>query len=159
MSGIHRFAPRSGPPAPVAPKALAVPLDHSGSLHQRHCFEATRPHPVEPHPDQPIDGAQPQTARPLSIEDRNLMTKGDELEFQFRPTAKPTGQPGKQRRDECEHAGDITDRSPNSPDFLAALEIFSRHRWIPSHPDPFTLRGRDLVSYPLSGDLTFELSK
>jgi hypothetical protein len=33
---------------------------------------------------QPIEGAQTRTARTLTIEDRNLMTKGDELEFQFR---------------------------------------------------------------------------
>jgi len=77
----YRPSTRLRAPTPVEPKALAVPLDHSGRLHQHHRFEATRPHPVQPHPNQPIDGAQPQTARTLTIEDRNLMTKGDEFEF------------------------------------------------------------------------------
>jgi hypothetical protein len=114
---IHRFASRSGPPTPAELKALAMPLDHSGWLHQHHRFEAPRPHPVQPHPDQPIDEAQPQTARTLTIEDRDLMTKGDEFEFQFRPAANPTSQLREECRDECEHADDITDRPVKLPGF------------------------------------------
>ena len=43
----------------------------------------------------------------LTIEDCNLMTKGDEFEFQFRPAANPASQPRERGRDEREHAGDI----------------------------------------------------
>jgi hypothetical protein len=120
---VHGFAPRSGPPTPVEPKALAVPLDHSGGLHQHHRFEATRPQPVEPHPDQTIHGAQPQTPDSLTIEDRHLMTKGDELEFQFCTAANPTTEPREECRDQCEHAGDITD-CPVKPPAFSLLSDF-----------------------------------
>jgi len=54
---IDGFAPSSGPPTPVEPKALPVPLDHGSRLHQHHRLEAPRPRPIKADPDQPIDGA------------------------------------------------------------------------------------------------------
>ena len=56
-------------------------MDHGGRPYKNYRFEAAGPHPVEPHPDQPIDGAQPWTAGALTIEDRHLMAQSDELEF------------------------------------------------------------------------------
>jgi hypothetical protein len=77
----YRPSTRSRAPTPVEPKALAVPLDHSGWLHEHHRLEATRPHGVQANPNRQIDETQPQTARTSTIEDRDLMTKGDESEF------------------------------------------------------------------------------
>jgi hypothetical protein len=72
-------SPRPGPPTPVEPKALAMPLDHGGRLHQHHQVEAPRPHSIEPDPHQPIDGAQLHAAALLPMQDRHLLTKRDEL--------------------------------------------------------------------------------
>src|SRR5215831_16476806 len=76
-----RGAPCARPPAPFEPKALAVPLDHGCRLHQYHGPEATRPHPLEPNPQHPIDGVQAQTAAPLTIQHGYLMTQRDELQL------------------------------------------------------------------------------
>src|SRR5215471_15719690 len=59
---VNGLSPRARSPAPVELKALAVPLDHGCRLHQYHGPEATRPDPVEPDPQHPIDGVQAQTA-------------------------------------------------------------------------------------------------
>lgn len=75
----YGFTSCPGPPTPVESKALPMPLDHGGRLRYHHHLEATRPHPVEPDPQEPIDGAEPQTAGPLAIQDRDLMTKRGEL--------------------------------------------------------------------------------
>jgi hypothetical protein len=52
-------------------------MDRGGRLHHNDRFEATRPHPVEPRPDKPINGAQPQTAGTLTIEDHKLVNQRD----------------------------------------------------------------------------------
>jgi hypothetical protein len=100
-----------------------MPLDHSGGLHQNHRFEATRPHPVEPHPDHSIDGAQPQTAALLSMQNSRLVTERDEFQFQFGPAANPASQPREHGRDECEHARDITGRRAKSLCFSLLSEF------------------------------------
>ena len=122
---VHGFAPRSGPPTPVEPKALAVPLDHGGWLHQHHRFETTRPHLVEPHPDQPIDGAQTRTATTSTIEDRHLMTQRDQFEFQLRAAANPATEPREYGGDECEHAGDNRGHRAKALDFSLLSEFLA----------------------------------
>jgi hypothetical protein len=124
----YRPSSRPRTPTPVEPKALAVPLDHGGGLHQHQHFEATGPHSLEPHPHQPIDVAQPQTARSLTIEDRHLMTQRDQLEFQFGAATNPTSQPREHGRYEGEHAGDTTGRQTKSLEVSYVFGIFGRDR-------------------------------
>src|SRR5580658_4826520 len=85
-----------------------MPLDLGGWLHQHHYFEATRPQPVEPDPEEPIYGDESPTARMLAMQDRHLVTQRDDLEFQFHAAPKPTSEPGEECRDVREHAGDNT---------------------------------------------------
>jgi len=62
----------------------------------------------------------------------HLVTERDELEFQLRAAADPASQPTEHRRDECEHAGDITGRQAKSlafsqlSEFLAGTGIFEQ---------------------------------
>jgi hypothetical protein len=60
---------------PVEPKALPVPLDHGGRLHQQHRFKAARPNPVGQDPKRSVDGLQPQTTGPLAMQNGHLVTK------------------------------------------------------------------------------------
>ena len=144
---VHGLSPCARPPAPVEPKALTVPLDHGCRLHRYHGPEATRPHPVEPYPQHPIDGVPAQTAAPLTIQHRYLMTQRDELKRQFCAAAKPASQPRQGRRNQWEHAGDITESRPKSPAF-SLLSEFQQEQPAKragticrrSHPRPLTRR-------------------
>ena len=104
----------------IGPRLPASPVAWSGGN--------AAPHPVEPDPQHPIDGVQAQTAAPLTIQHRYLMTQRDELKLQFCAAAKPASQPRQERRNQCEHAGDITECRPKSQAFSLLFGIFSRHR-------------------------------
>src|SRR5262249_13693952 len=75
-------------------------------------------------PLHPIDGVQAQTAAPLTIQHRYLMPQRDKLKLQFCAAAKPACQPRQECRNQCEHAGDITECRPKSP-ALSLLSEFS----------------------------------
>ncbi len=53
-----------------------VPLDHGGSLHQHHHLQAVRPSSVEPSPQQSVALTKPRAARPLPMENGQLMPEG-----------------------------------------------------------------------------------
>ena len=62
-------------------------------------------------------------AGPLTIQHRYLMTQRDELKLQFCAAAKPASQPRQERRNQYEHAGDITECRPKSPAFSLLSEF------------------------------------
>jgi len=64
-----------------------------------------------------------QTATPLTIEHRYLMTQRDELKLQFCAAAKPASQPKQERRNQCEYAGETTECRPKSPAFSLLLDF------------------------------------
>jgi len=74
-------------PAPVEPKALTMPLDHGCRFDQHHGVEDLRPNSVEPHPQEPVCGEEPNPTFVLPPQDTHLMSKGNELEFQGGATA------------------------------------------------------------------------
>lgn len=68
-----------------------MPLDHGCGLDQNHQLQAARPNPVEPNPQQAIAWTKLRSARPLPVENRQLMPEGEHLQFQGDPTPKPEG--------------------------------------------------------------------
>ena len=51
-----------------------MPLDHGGWLHQHHRVDDLRPNPVEPHPQEPIQGGKLGPTGTLSPQDGHLMS-------------------------------------------------------------------------------------
>jgi hypothetical protein len=78
---------------------LAVPLDHGGWLHQHHRFEATRPHPVEPDPEEAVYGEEPNTTGALAAQDGQLVAQRDDLKLQSRTASAAVSEPRKQFRE------------------------------------------------------------
>jgi hypothetical protein len=96
---------------------LTVPLDHRCRLDQQHHVEATRPEPVEPDPEQAVDSEQPGPTRPLTTKNMQLVTEGEVLQFQNRPTAESPRKNGDDGAHDLKHAGDTTAVHPKSLDF------------------------------------------
>ena len=99
-------------PAPVEAEAeaLAMPLHHGRSrrpgrpkigteiralirrMSKANPFLASRPNPVEAHPQQPVEGRKLRPTRPLSAQHGHLMTHGNQLKFQRGAAAKTEGE-------------------------------------------------------------------
>jgi hypothetical protein len=58
-------------------------------LNRHHQVQTARPQPVEPDPQQAVDGAEPETPGALPTKDIQLTVHGDYLQFQFRTATKP----------------------------------------------------------------------
>src|SRR5262245_32315422 len=69
-----------------------MPLDHSRRLDQYNRVDDLRPNPVEPHPQQPIERRKLRPAGSLSPQHGQLMTHGDQLNFQRGAAAKTEGE-------------------------------------------------------------------
>jgi len=59
-----------------------MPVDHRRRFDQHHGVEDLRPDPVKPYPEQPVGGEEPRPAGVVPAQDDNLMSQGDEFEFQ-----------------------------------------------------------------------------
>ena len=59
-----------------------MPLDHGGRLDQHHGLQGLWPNPVKPHPEKPVGAEEFRATRALAPQDRHLMPKGDEFQFQ-----------------------------------------------------------------------------
>jgi hypothetical protein len=57
-----------------------VPLDYGCGLDQHHGVQASRPNPVEPHPEQPVGREQPKPTFVLAPQHTHLMPNGLELD-------------------------------------------------------------------------------
>ena len=59
-----------------------MPLDDGCRFDQHHGVDDLRPESVKPHPEQPIGGEEPRLGGALPPQDDQLMSQGDEFEFQ-----------------------------------------------------------------------------
>jgi len=84
----------------MKPEAFAMPLHHGCRLDQDHRIDDLRPDPVEPHPQEPIEQRKLRPTGPLSPQHGQLMTHGDQLNFQRGAAAKTEGEEQKKRRRE-----------------------------------------------------------
>ena len=81
-----------------------MPLDYGCGLDQYHGVQASRPNPVEPHPEQSICREQPKPPFVLAPEHAHLMSKGNELEFQRGSVTKAEGKRGNEGGQDRDHA-------------------------------------------------------
>ena len=70
-----------------------MPLNHGGGLHQHEDIQESRPHAVEPDPNQAIDRKKLSASGTPAAQDGELMPERNDLELQFYAAAKPTGEP------------------------------------------------------------------
>jgi hypothetical protein len=54
-----------------------MPLDDGCRFDQHHGVEDLRPDPVKPHPEQPVGGEEPRSARALSTQDGHLVSQSN----------------------------------------------------------------------------------
>ena len=100
-----------------------MPFDHGCRLHQHDGVQGLWPKPVKPHPEKPVRAEKPRTAWPLAPQDRHLVPKGDEFEFQRGAAAKAEGeQRDEGGKDRC-HTHDGTAAARKSLGFLTASEF------------------------------------
>jgi hypothetical protein len=70
-----------------------------------------------------IERGEPVAAGTLATQDCQLVTERNDLELQFLAAAKPTSEPRKKLRTECEHARDTTAGQDKSLDFSMLCEF------------------------------------
>ncbi len=104
------FPSRSGFPTPEQPKTLAVPANDGLRFDDDDGIHATGPQAIEPHPEEPVDPAQPGQGRPFALEHQQLMAKGNEFELQ-RSKAWEDG--GAQQRENHMHPLTLSASTPN----------------------------------------------
>ena len=83
-----------------------MPLDHGYRLDQHHGVQGLWPNPVKPHPEEPIRAEELWTAWALALQDRQLVPKGDEFQFERRAATKAKGEQGNKGRKKRDHADD-----------------------------------------------------
>ena len=83
-----------------------MPLDHGGRLNQHHGLQGLWPNPVKPHPEEPVGAEEFRAARALAPQDRHLMPKGDEFQFQRGAATKTKREQGNDGAKDRDHADD-----------------------------------------------------
>ena len=83
-----------------------MPLDHGCRLDQHHGVQGLWPNPVKPHPEEPIRAEELRTAWAPAPQDRHLVPKGDEFQFERRAAAKAEREQGNEGRKKRDHADD-----------------------------------------------------
>ena len=100
-----------------------VPLDdRCCRLDQQHHL-ATRPEPVEPDPEQAVDCDQPGPTPPLATKNVQLVTEGEVIQFQNRPTAESEGKNPDDGTHELKHAENTTAAHPKTLDSSERAEF------------------------------------
>ena len=102
-----------------------MPLDDGCRLHQHHGVQGLRPDPVKPYPKQPVCGEKPNPTFALPPQDRHLMPKGDEFEFQAGAATKAEREQRKEGGNHSNHAHHATMVAPKSLR-LATFQSFER---------------------------------
>ena len=83
-----------------------MPLDHGCRFDQHHGVQGLWPNPVKPHPEKPVSGEERRTAWALAPQDRHLVPKGDEFQFERRAATKAEREQGNEGRKKRDHADD-----------------------------------------------------
>ena len=100
-----------------------MPLDDGCRFDEQHGVEDLRPDPVKPHPEQPVGGEEPRPTRVLPAQDGQLMSQGDEFEFQGEATTNPERKQGTEGGQKRGHADDGMAVAPKTLCFLGFLEF------------------------------------
>ena len=100
-----------------------MPVDHGCRLDQHHGAEDLRPDPVKPNPEQAVGGEEPRPARVLPAQDDQLVSQGDEFEFQGEATTNPEREQGTEGGQKHEHADDGMAAAPKALCFIGVLEF------------------------------------
>ena len=100
-----------------------MPLDDGCRFDQHQGVEDLRPDPVKPHPEQPVGGEEPRSARALPAQDSHLMSQGDAFELQCEAITKPERERGTEGGQKREHADDGMTAAPETLCFLSVLEF------------------------------------
>ena len=98
-----------------------MPVDHGCWFNQHHGVEDPRPDPVKPNPEQPVGGDELRAAGALPPQDGQLMSHGDEFEFQRSTATNAEREQGPEGRQKREHAEDGMTAAPETlhlPSFL-----------------------------------------
>jgi hypothetical protein len=74
-----------------------MPFDHGCRLHQHDGVQGLWPKPVKPDPQKPVRGEKLRTAWALASQDRHLVPKRDEFEFQRGAATKAEGEQSDER--------------------------------------------------------------
>jgi hypothetical protein len=104
-----------------------MPLDYGRGLHEHHQLEAARPHPVEPDPNDTIYCEQPNPTAMPATQNRQLVTKRDNLKLQGRATTAPASEPCAEFRQQYEHPATLRLVAQNRQTFHA-FGVFSRDK-------------------------------
>ena len=95
-----------------------MPLDHGVRLDQHHDVQGLWPNPVKAHPEKTVGAEELGTAWALTPQDRHLVSKGDEFQFQRGAATKPETEQGDQSGKNRDHGEDGKVVAPQSPGFL-----------------------------------------
>ena len=71
-----------------------MPLDHGRRFDQHHGVQGLWPKPVKADPEKTVGAEEFGTTRALTPQDRHLVSKGDELQFQRGSVTKTEGDQG-----------------------------------------------------------------
>ena len=83
-----------------------MPLDEGCRLHQHHGVQGLRSDPVKPHPEQLIRGGKSKPTFALTLQDSDLVPKGDKLKFQAGAATKAGGEQRNEGGKNHNHARD-----------------------------------------------------
>jgi hypothetical protein len=100
-----------------------MPAEHGCRFDQHHGVDDLRPDSVEPHPEQPVGGQEPRSARVLRTQDGQLVSQSDEFELQGSAAAYPEREQGTDRGQKCDHALDGMAVVQESLHFLGVSEF------------------------------------
>jgi hypothetical protein len=101
-------------------------LDYGCRLDQQNRVDDQRPNPVEPHPQEPIQGGKLRPTGSLSPQDAHLMSQGDKVKFERGATAHMEFQDRNKDEENRHHDGDGTAGWRKSPVLLGLLKPLSK---------------------------------
>jgi hypothetical protein len=83
-----------------------VLLDHGVWLDQHHGVQGLWPKPVKAYPEKTVGAEELGTTRALTPQDRQLVSKGNEFQFQRGSATKPESEQGDQSGKNRDHGDD-----------------------------------------------------
>ena len=99
---LRPTAARPGSPPPIKTKARTVPSDDCLRLHDDQYVSPSRPQALQSRPEKPIERAQ-EWPRPFSLEDRDLLSEGENFKGGVASTAEEDAGGGKESENVFDH--------------------------------------------------------
>lgn len=110
---------------PEEAKALAMPSNHSLRFDDGQCRAPVAPDSAQNHPQEPVDGFQARTFLRGTLQDTNLVSQCEDLQFQGRSRSKH-GSHSSERRPNQEHQERHYGEATNSH-HLKQIGVYDRH--------------------------------